>query len=438
MTSDHKSDGAQALNKDSFVRFCAIATGVGFLGFVAWAGFVPLDEGISAHGAIVVESSRQVVQHLEGGIIAGLHVREGDTVAAGDPLVMLQETAMLAGRDQVLQAFAGLRASELRLLALQSGEAPDFAPVAEIGVDSAIIAPVVTRQERLYRQQIMAFNADLAVLQARRDGARSAASLKAAQIDSAHEALEATLGQLDTTRAMYGEQMARLDQVRGLERDVAGLAGDIARLRVEQVEARTLAADIEGQIAQASAEHEQRLAEELVDVRTRLLEAQENLFAAQDRLDRSVIIAPQAGEILNLRFATLGGVVRPGEPILEIVPEGSDLIASVRVRPIDRARVVEGQTVRAQIQAYEGWATPRLLGEVVSVSADLKSDPNTGTEYYEARIRIPEEELARAGNIELMPGMPMSAFIFAGTRRTTLEYLFEPISESLFRGLRTS
>lgn len=424
--------------KDGLVRVCAGGAIAGFAGFAIWAGFVPLDEGVSSHGTIVVEASRQVIQHLEGGIIAQLNVREGETVNAGDALVVLQETAALAGRDQVLQTVAGLRAAELRLLAFQAGEIPDFSEIEAMDLSDTARESILDRQQRLFRRQLNAYEAEIDVMEARRDGARDVTSLKASQITSARNALTATQGQLETTRAMYTQQMARLDQLRQLEREAANLQGEIARLQVEQVDARTRAADLGGQITQVRAEHEQTIAEELVDVRARLLEADEELRAMQDRLDRSVIEAPMSGEVMNLKFSTEGGVVRPGEPILEIVPDASGLIASVRVRPIDRARVFEGQTVRAQIQAYRGWATPRLLGEVISVSADLKSDAEGREQFYEVRIRIPEDELARAEHVELRPGMPISAFIFSGAQRTTFEYLFEPISESLFRGLRTS
>ncbi len=432
------TDSATHPLNDGFVRLCGFAVGAGFVGFLIWAVFVPLDEGVSAQGTIVVESNRQVVQHLEGGIIAELNVSEGEQVAAGDPLVVLQDTASLAGRDQVIQTVAALRASELRLLAVQSGQQPDFSDVATLDIDSETRDSILERQTRLFDRQVTTHETDLALLVARRDGARSAATLTEQQIGAARDALEAARGQYETTQAMYRQQMARLDQVRSLEREIAALEGDIARLRVEQVDAQTRATDLEGQIAQAQASHNQAIAEELVDVRTRLLEAEEGLLAAQDRLDRSIIYAPADGEVLNLSFSTEGGVVRPGEPILEIVPNGSGLIASVRVRPVDRARVFEGQTVRSQIHAYRGWQTPRLRGEVISVSADLKVDPQDSQQFYEVRIRIPEDELARAEQIELRPGMPISTFIFSGSERTTMEYLFEPISESLFRGLRGS
>ncbi len=171
-------------------------------------------------------------------------------------------------------------------------------------------------------------------------------------------------------------------------------------------------------------------------MRTQLQQAEERLSSAQDILNRSVIVAPVAGEILNLRFTTRGGVVRPGEAILEIVPQVGEITASVRIRPNERAAVYQGQAVRTRVTAFKSWLTPQLDGEVVSVSADLKTDQETGAPYYEVRVTIPASELIKLGVREIIPGMPVEVFIYSGSSRTTLDYLFEPISESLFRGAR--
>lgn len=424
--------------RDPLVRSALTITGAGFLGFAIWASFVPLDEGISAHGQIVVENNRQVVQHLEGGIIAALNVSEGEAVEAGSPLIVLQGTATLARRDQVIQRVASLQASEIRLEALRLGVVPDFASIFNLEVEPRVVEAVIDRQRRLHANQVLSLQATIDVLEARRRGAVETVELKRQQIAFEQRALSALEEQIEALRRMYIEQMARIDQVRDLERQIATTESGIARLRGEESQARTLAADLEGQIAQQRAEHEEQVAAELVEVRERLLEAEEELLAAQDALDRSIIFAPQAGEVINLRFSTEGGVVRAGEPILEIVPSDTGLIAAVRVRPVDRARVFEGQQVRAQLDAYQGATSQRFSGEVIGVSADLKVDEQSGEQFYEARVRIPQSELARVEGVELIPGLPVSTFIFAGTQRTMLEYLFEPLSESLFRGLRNA
>jgi len=168
------------------------------------------------------------------------------------------------------------------------------------------------------------------------------------------------------------------------------------------------------------------------------LAAQERLNAAQDILDRSVIFAPVSGEVLNMAFSTIGGVVRSGETLMEIVPSIGEVTASVQIAATDRSSIFEGQLVRTQFSSYKGWQAPRLEGEIIDVSADLKTDPVTAVSYYEARIRVPASEIAKTTNVDVIPGMPVDAFIFSGKSRTMLDYLLEPLGESLFRGLRTS
>tara|TARA_R110000868_G_scaffold107263_4_gene293419 strand:- start:39774 stop:41054 length:1281 start_codon:yes stop_codon:yes gene_type:complete len=423
---------------DPFVRRAALICLLGLGGFIAWAGFVPLAEGVPASGQIVVENSRQVVQHLEGGIIHELLVRDGDHVQAGQQLLTLQETASLSVRDEIMQDIASLTGSLQRLVALRDGlEEPDFSALDSMSLGEIERAEVLERQHDLFRQQRQAFDADIAVLTARRDGAASSRVLQARQVVLTQRVLAAAQEQLELLRARVDRQMARLDELRAMERDVATLEAEISRLRTDAQAAANLEQDLEGQIGQAEATFARQVSTEQLDVRTQLQQAEERLNSAQDILNRSVIVAPVAGEILNLRFTTQGGVVRPGEAILEIVPEVGEVTALVRIRPNERAAVYAGQAVRTRITAFKSWMTPQLDGTVVSVSADLKTDEVSGASYYEVRVTVPASELEKLEDREIIPGMPIEVFIFSGSSRTTLDYLFEPVSESLFRGARS-
>lgn len=425
------------LMKDPTVRFSALACAAGLGGFLVWAGFVPLSEGVPANGMVVVENSRQVIQHLEGGIIEELLVRDGDQVEAGQPLISLQATASQAVRDEILQEIATSLASLARLEALRDDVAmPDFSAVNALELGEAERAAVIERQQDLFDQQRQSIAADLGVLEARRDGARDSIRLYRQQISTTERALAAAQDQASLLQDRVDRQMARVDELRAMERDVANLETQIAGLRRDAQQADTTVEDLEGQIAQTQANFLRIISTEQLEARTTLQTAEERLSAAQDVLNRIVIAAPQAGEVLNLAFSTRGGVVRPGEAILEIVPEVEEVTVSARIGPGDRAAVFQGQAVRTHFTAYKSWLTPRLDGEVVSVSADLKSDQVTGEPYYEVRIVVPPDQIDRLDGLALTPGMPAQVFIFSGSRRTTLDYLLEPISESLFRGAR--
>lgn len=424
---------------DKFVKRMGLICFLGLGGFIAWAGFVPLEEGVSASGSVVVENNRQVVQHLEGGIIETIAVQEGDLVKVGDTLMVLQETASLAGRDQVSQQLAALRASVERLSALQTGKASlDFSQLQELQIAPEDYEKIVAREKDLFDQQRSALSADINLLITRRQSAQTTARLKQNEVEISERSLVATQSELDVVSSMFAQQLVRRDRLTDLERRLATQQGEIARLQSEKIGAEALDKDLQVQMAQIKAQFDEKVSSDLRASYAELLAAEESLSAAQDILNRSVIIAPVAGEVLNLAFSTRGGVVRPGEVILEIVPDTESVTASIRVRPIDRESIYKGQTVRAQVAAYKSWLSPSLEGEIVGVSADLKTDLASGVQYYEARIEIPPATLADHRDLEIIPGMPVDAFIFSGNSRTTFEYLFEPIGASILRGLRGS
>lgn len=424
---------------DRFLRGAKRICVLGLGGFMIWASFAPLEEGVAARGQIVVESNRQVIQHLEGGIIRELRVREGSKVRSGDPLVILEDTSTLAGRDLIVQEYAALAASAQRLAALQSGEAePDFSVLAKITLGESERADILQRERALFTQQRQTLAADLAVLESRRAAALSTQSSRTGEIGIVSRSLAAAREELVIRRDMFAEQLARKDQVTAAEREAARLEAEIARLASDRDDAAATAVDLVAQIEQTRARFAEETGEALLKTRVELLSAEEKLRAAQDMLDRSTIKSPVDGEILNLRFATLGGVVRPGESIMEVIPAAGGLTASVKIRPADRASVFDGQVVRTQLSAYRSWRAPRLSGKVVGVSADLKSDPDTSTVYYDARIAVPDRELARLKGLEALPGMPIDVFIYSGRKRTLLDYVLEPLGESFFRGMRSA
>ncbi len=412
---------------------------VGLGGFLLWSCFAPLEEGVAASGKIVVDDARKVVQHLEGGIVGEIRVREGDRIEAGDVLLVMKDTVSLAARDQVIQDYASQLASVTRLRALENETSDlDFAFLDRLTLGANERADIKEREETLFRQQRDALKADLAVLTARRDAAIETQRQRKAQARIAGRAAAAARNELKAIEALFRQQLARSAQVSSAERQYAALEADISRLGSEEKAAAAEERDIEAQIEQTKAQFARKIASDLQETRAALLSAEERLGAAQDVLDRSVIRASVGGEVLNLKTATVGGVVRPGETLMEIVPDVTGVTASIRIRPVDRASVFEGQLVRTQISAYRGWQAPRIEGRVVGVSADLKEDPASGALYYEARIQAPQESIDALNGLAITPGMPVDAFIFSGRSRTMADYLLAPLGESLFRGLRSS
>lgn len=421
---------------DKTVFICSVICFVAFGGFLAWAGFVKLDEGVTASGTVVVEDSRRVIQHLEGGIIEVIAVQEGTFVQAGDTLVILQNAAGQAARAELVSDYIRLEAANLRREAQAKGATkPTFDGFDGHRLAPGVLAAILLRETELFDQETGGLNAEIKTLSERAQRAKASAGPILEQQKAMRIAATALEDQLSRKRTLAELKLVRLDEVRELERSLASTQSEIARFQNEVDRARADSADFRNQISQVRAQFRTRLAEERVEAERQMQVIGERLVAAQDLVDRTVISAPTAGEVLNLTATTLGGVVKPGDPILEIVPLSNSIIASVNIRPADRASVSEGLKVRARISAFDNRDMPELTGEIIDISGDLKTDPATRSTYYEARIRIVEQSMSGRSK-DILPGLPIDVFIFSGAERTTLEHLFDPLAESMFAGLR--
>lgn len=411
---------------------CFVALG----GFIAWSALAPLAEGVVAYGRVAGENDRKVVQHLEGGIVHQILVKEGDVVSAEQPLMVLASVAVSADRDQVLQQLADAQASVDRLDALLLDlPSLDFIRLAQVAVDEETRSEIETRQRSLYDQQLGTLGANSDVLSSRRSSFLQRADAIQDQIDNTRRARELLTVDIERLRELVDLKMAVTRDLSELEVREAQMAADLARLESEQQDARAQAGELSAQIRQTNAQYLEKLSEDLVKARADVSFAEERLRAAQDVLNRTTVYAPQAGTVLNLAFSTPGGVVRPGESILEIVPTTPDLVATLQIRPSDRDAVFEGLSVEARLSGLNAWTSPLLKGEVASISADLKTSPSGDYSYYEARVLIDSAGLETL-DADPMPGMPVEAFVSSGQTRTLFDYLIEPISAVIRRGAR--
>lgn len=423
-----------AVRLDQLAGTAIVLLGLG--GFIGWAATAPLASGAVASGTITVETSRKVVQHLEGGIIAELLVREGDRISAGQSLVRLDDIEARATHRMLLDHHAALLAQEARLIAERDGL--DAMPVPE-ALQSRITEPQVIDaldgQRRIFesRRAILAGQVDIV-------------EQRVAQYRSQIDALRAQLGAGADQNRFIDAEMADVQSLlaQGLERRprLLGLQREAARLKGLQGDYRARIAQVEDAIAEAELEllnlRKARMEQAMVELRevqVRRAEVAERLQSAEARLGRHDISAPQAGRVLNLRYHTVGGVVPPGGPLLDIVPEDDTLVIEARVRPHDVEAVTIGATARVTLAGLPYRTTPRLLGAVTHVSADAVQDERTGVPYFVAKIGVPTEELERLGNAELRPGMPADVVIEASTR-TVLDYLVQPLVESFHTAFR--
>jgi HlyD family secretion protein len=404
-----------------------------------WAAVAPLAGAAIAPGVIGPEGSRQTVQHLEGGIIREILVRDSDVVAEGQALVVLEGVGARAEVGRLEERLRTLAAQEARLRAERTG-------AEEIPFDHLILADAKAPAVAAARAAQVHF------FQTRRAAKANREAMLAERIDQLERQIAGLQRQLASNRRqreLIQEETADVDQLyrQGLERKARLLA-----LRREDASLLGEEGELEALIAQAEeAIGETRL--EIIDIRIRRIEevdeqvaevqmqrgeAEEELAAAHHTLRRTEITAPIAGTVLDLRFKTTGGVIGPGEPVLDLVPLEDELIIEAQVRPTDVDDVAAGQSAHVMFPSLPQRQLLRIAGEVESVSADALTDEHTGEAYYEAKVTVDRGDLARAApGVELMPGMPVEVFI-ATTERTLLAYLLQPIRKILAHTFRES
>jgi HlyD family secretion protein/epimerase transport system membrane fusion protein len=401
--------------------------------FFVFAGLVPLSGGAMAPGIISPDGSRKVVQHLEGGIIQELRVKDGDQVKAGQVLVVLDSTQQSANYEALKSELVTLRAKKSRLLAERANATTMSLVDAENDASST-----------------SAYEAQKLIFDSRREATLNKKEVLNLRIRQLEEQVRGLRAQLVSARQQHALIKEELDAKGGLEQK--GLIAKPEILRLRRVE--TDIAGREGEYVANIAQVMQRIGEtrmELLSVdkdrmeridgefdkaRADLVQIEERARAAKDMLRRTEVVAPVDGKIVNLRFKTKGGIIQKGEPILEIVPTNDALLIEARVTPVDARLVRQGLSALIHFSAYPSRTAPRISGVVQSISADRLSDPATHQPYYLARVEVNREELSRrAPNVEMIPGMPADILIVT-EHRTLLEILSKPFKDALHKSFR--
>jgi len=380
------------------------------------------------------------VQHLEGGIIGELMVKEHDLVEVGAPLVVLEETQPRATYQMARGQYRSLLATYARLDAEQLLESRITFPAeltAGAPADDEIRKIIASQQSLLDTRRAM-HESKKKVLRQRIEQLGEQIKGVEAQVLSTTSQLRIVGAELEGKNALLKKELIPKPEVLRLEREEANIMGDRGEYIASIARARQQIGETELQLVAADAERAGEIAKELDRVRTELAQMSERVFASADVLKRTVIPAPISGRIVNLRFKTQGGVVRPGEPILDIVPNEEDLLIDARVSPTDIDVVHPGLVAQVNFSAFSSRRMPRIDGHVRSVSADRIVDDKTGQPYYLARVEVDRGELAKLdSDMVLIPGMPADVLFVKG-ERTMIEYLFQPFTDSLRRAFRES
>lgn len=404
--------------------------------FIGWGAFVPLAGGAVAPAIISPDGDRKTVQHLEGGIIAQLLVRDGDNVVPGQPLVLLESIQPKATHDMLMAQQWTLVATLARLQAEQAGQTEVQFPAQMVESSDERLQAVLDGQQRLFRDRLTTHIARKDVLRQRIEQLHEQVRGLQAQVDSSNTQLELIAEELAGKEALLRRNIVTKPEVLKLQRAVAELEGRRGEYLGAIARAQQQIGETQIQILMTDAERIDQVTTRLEQARAELATITEKLNASVDILKRTVITAPIAGVVLNLRFKTNGGVLKAAEPILDIVPADDALLIDARISPNDIDVVRIGLPAKVQLSAYSGRYAPRLNGVVRNLSADRVVDETTRQPYYLARVHVDREEIRQSHlGIELIPGMPAEVLIVTG-ERTMAQYLLQPFLDALWRSFR--
>ena len=407
-----------------------------FVTFVGWGAFVPLAGGAVAPGIVSPDGDKKVVQHLEGGIIAKLLVRDGDVVRPGQPLVLLESVQPRAMHDMFASQRWTLIGTQARLLAEQAGVKEFEFPQELSQSEDERVRSVIEGQRRLFNDRLFAHDARKDVLRQRIEQLNEQIKGLQAQVDSSNTQLKLIAQELVGKEELRRKDMITLPEVLKLKRAVAEIEGRRGEYIGAIARAQQQIGETKLQIIAADAERLDQVTSQLEQLRVELATVTEKLNSSVDVLKRTVVAAPLAGVILNMRFKTEGGVLKAAEPILDIVPEEDILLFDARISPNDIDVVHAGLPAKVNLSAYSSRKVPRVDGVIRYVSADRLVDEATKQPYYLARVEVDRDELWRAHpDVKLVPGMPAEVLVITG-ERTMVEYLFQPFLDALWRSFR--
>ena len=405
-------------------------------GVGVWAAATEISGALIAPGTIVVESNVKKVQHPTGGVVGQLLVRDGDQVKAGDLLVRLDDTIMRANLAIVTKALTELYARKARLEAERDGaETVKFPDDLMQQADVPEIAQVLMGERKLFELRRSARAGQKAQLQERINQSGEETTGLNAQKVAKEKEITLIEHELAGVRDLFNKNLVPMTRLTSLERDATRIDGERGQLIATIAQAKGKIAELRLQIIQIDQDLSSEVAKEMREIDAKIGEFVERKVSAMDQLKRTDIRSPQDGTVFQSTVHTVGGVMPAGEPIMLIVPEADKLTIEARVNPQDIDKVQLGQIAALRFSAFNVRTTPEIFGTVSRVSADTTTDQRTNQSYYTIRIAMPPEQVTRLGDVKLVPGMPVEAFVKTG-ERTVISYLMKPLSDQINRAFR--
>ncbi len=400
--------------------------------FGVWSFWAPMDSSALASGVVVVKSHRKTVQHLDGGIVTKILVKDGDLVKEEQPLLILDDTQIKAQLGIARAQNITLAAQVARLRAERDQlKQVDYPEILDDPSDPRTTEAKLA-ENNVFKSRINSHDGQIAVLKQRISQVSSKISGLQGQVDSKKQLIVSFAEEIHDQKELLAEGFADKQRLRDVERNHALQSGEIAQLNAEIATNQMLISETRLQILQLQKQFQEEVTGKLSEAQAQLNDAEERVAANQDKLDRIVIKAPASGMVLGMSVHNENSVIPPGRSILEIVPQDAELIIDAQVSPMDIDRVVVGLQAEVRFSAFKQSKTPKMDGKVIHLSPDRFTDERTGAPYYQARVELTPESRKDLGNLQLLPGMPAEVLINTG-ERTLFEYLAQPATNFFAR-----
>lgn len=402
--------------------------------FGLWATLMPIAGAVHAIGQVNVRSFRKPIQHLEGGIIKEVVVKEGSHVQAGDVVLIMDNTQSQAQLSMLNTQRKSRLAVEARLLA-ERDKLPSVIYPAELSASDPVARAEMQAQTLIFEARRTSQKGEIALLEQRVDQLETQIKGLESVRDSKQKLTTSFEAELNDVKSLLAEGFADKNHLRELQRSYDSTSADAAQMSANIAVARIQIGEAKLEMLQLQNRIQNEVVSELSEVQTELKDMGERLIALTDIVSRTEVRSPETGVVNNLKVHSKGTVIPSGAIIAEIVPQSDELVVDAKIPQMEIDRVVMGQEASVHMTALNKRTTPTLYGNVINVSADALAEPSGVGFYYMARVQLKPDSLAELGDTPLVPGMPAEVLIYTGSR-TFFQYLMKPFTDSMTSSLR--
>jgi HlyD family type I secretion membrane fusion protein len=418
------------------VRFGYLAISVFIVGLLTWAALIPLATGAIAPGVVSVEGNSKIVQHLSGGLVREIHTKEGELVKKGAKLISLDEKPLKSRFNALNSQFILLQARSSRLEAeSMARNRVTYSEWLLERTDDAEVAAAINSQERIFQSGLNLLREQEATYQYRISQARTLIDSNQQRLYATNARVQSASAELSKYQQLLSQGLVTRTQTYSLDNAYRDIQDTQESLYGSIGSTQALIQQYQAERSEAKMASRNQAAKLLNTLQEQLATVEKDLNVTRDLLSQTSLRAPISGYVVNLMVNTIGGVVSPGQTVMEIVPNNRNLIIKTNVNTQDRASIKVGQSADVRFSAFNQRSTQAVKGQVVVLSADRIIDPITNIPYYSADIELTEDPSVKLNGEIIHPGMQAEVIISTG-KRTTLDYLLSPLTQSFNRALR--